>query len=87
MEDAFFRDWSNTTILLSGDIKIVEEKVSEETMIAIWNAALMSLYLDYDITKDFQEQFQTNKKKLLEVIRTIADLASELLNDKRKIKA
>lgn len=47
----------------------------------------MSLYLDYDITKDFQEQFQTNKKKLLEVIRTIADLASELLNDKRKIKA
>lgn len=87
LEDAFFRDWSNTTILLSGDIKIVEEKVSEETMIAIWNAALMSLYLDYDITKDFQKQFQTNKKKLLEVIRTIADLASELLNDKRKIKA
>lgn len=79
LEDWFFSEWSRITILLSKYIKMLEGKVSEETMLQMWNTALSSLYLAYDINKDFQIQFQANAEKILEVFRTIAELGEKLL--------
>ena len=85
LEDWFFSEWSRITILLSKYIKMLEGKVSEETMIQMWNTALSLLYLAYDIHKDFQTQFQANAEKILEVFRTIAELGEKLLNEEAAV--
>ena len=40
-------------------------------MISIWNATLITLYLNYDITEDFQTQFQQNSDAILSLIETL----------------
>lgn len=42
-----------------------------KTMISIWNATLITLYLNYDITEDFQTQFQQNSDAILSLIETL----------------
>lgn len=38
---------------------------------SIWNATLITLYLNYDITEDFQTQFQQNSDAILSLIETL----------------
>lgn len=40
-------------------------------MLLAWNTTLISLYLDYNITEDFQTQFQQNSAKILSLIETM----------------
>ena len=52
-------------------LQFLEEHISEKTMISIWNATLITLYLNYDITEDFQTQFQQNSDAILSLIETL----------------
>lgn len=45
--------------------------IAKKTMISIWNATLITLYLNYDITEDFQTQFQQNSDAILSLIETL----------------
>lgn len=40
-------------------------------MLQIWNAILISLYLYYEITEDFQTQFKKNSDAILSLIETL----------------
>lgn len=43
-------------------------------MLRIWNATLITLYLNYDITEDFQTQFQQNSDVILSLIETLRNV-------------
>ncbi len=40
-------------------------------MVSIWNATLITLYLNYEVTEDFQTQFQKNSDMLLSLIEKL----------------
>ena len=60
-----------TQATLCKHLQFLEEHISEKTMISIWNATLITLYLNYDITEDFQTQFQQNSDAILSLIETL----------------
>ena len=50
---------------------LLEKNVPDKIMLRIWNAILISLYLNYEITEDFQAQFQQNSDAILSLIETL----------------
>ena len=58
------------TISLHGR-KRKQHLASEKTMVSIWNATLITLYLNYEVTEDFQTQFQKNSDMLLSLIEKL----------------
>ena len=62
LKDDYFFTWTRTQATLCKHLQFLEEHISEKTMISIWNATLITLYLNYDITEDFQTQFQQNSE-------------------------
>lgn len=71
VEDEYFFTWTKTQATLCKHLHFLEEHLSEKTMILIWNTILISLYLDYNITEDFQTQFQQNSDDILALIETM----------------
>lgn len=69
--DDYFFTWTRTQATLCKHLQFLEEHISEKTMISIWNATLITLYLNYDITEDFQTQFQQNSDAILSLIETL----------------
>lgn len=74
VEDEYFFTWTKTQATLCKHLHFLEEHLSEKTMILIWNTILISLYLDYNITEDFQTQFQQNSDEILALIETMMTL-------------
>lgn len=72
LKDVYFFTWSKTQATLCKHLHFLEEHLSEKTMISIWNATLITLYLNYDITEDFQTQFQRNSDTILSLIETLS---------------
>lgn len=71
LEDDYFFTWSKTQTTLCKHLHFLEEHLSEKTMVPIWNAILISLYLNYKITEDFQTQFQQNSDDVLSLMKTL----------------
>ena len=71
VEDDYFFTWIKTQATLCNHLHFLEEHLSEKTMLLAWNTTLISLYLDYNITEDFQTQFQQNSAKILSLIETM----------------
>ena len=71
LKDDYFFTWTRTQATLCKHLQFLEEHISEKTMISIWNATLITLYLNYDITEDFQTQFQQNSDAILSLIETL----------------
>lgn len=71
LEDEFFLAW-NRVIAELGDIFRKGEKVlKEKTMIAVWNATFVKLYLDYDMDKEFMPQFKENAAEILAIMHAM----------------
>lgn len=71
VEDDYFFTWTKTQATLCNHLHFLEEHLSEKTMLLTWNTILISLYLDYNITEDFQTQFQQNSAEILSLIETM----------------
>lgn len=67
----FTPDYSKTKATLSKHLRFLEGRLSEKTMVSIWNATLITLYLNYEVTEDFQTQFQKNSDMLLSLIEKL----------------
>ena len=61
----------STKATLSKHLRFLEGRLSEKTMVSIWNATLITLYLNYEVTEDFQTQFQKNSDMLLSLIEKL----------------
>lgn len=76
LKDDYFFTWTKTQATLCKHLRFLEEHLSENTMLQIWNAILISLYLYYEITEDFQTQFKKNSDAILSLIETLKILTS-----------
>lgn len=74
LKDDYFFTWTKTQATLRKHLRFLEEHLSEKTMLRIWNAILITLYLNYDITEDFQTQFQQNSDVILSLIETLRNV-------------
>ncbi len=69
LEDEFFLQWHKTIIELSGIFHKEEKKASEHVMELAWTAALVGLYLNYDMNQEFMPQFEENAREIIALIR------------------
>jgi len=73
IDDNYFIQW-NTTIFKSIEtVKKYESmnNVREICMNMIWDAIYQAFYIDYDICKEFQPQFDSNVSKLLRTLEQL----------------
>lgn len=77
LDDAFFIEWSQTLTKLSVALQKQEQNINEKRMGQLWNATFICLYLNYDITKSFYLQFQSNATRVLDTL----DLLNAFLPD------
>lgn len=71
LKDDYFYTWTKTQATLCKHLHLLEKNVPDKIMLRIWNAILISLYLNYEITEDFQAQFQQNSDAILSLIETL----------------
>lgn len=77
--DEFFLLWSKLLTMLHGMIsKLEEHHVSSETLNLFWNAIFVSLYLEYETSKEFLPQFQQTERKLSALCRDVMEVAKLL---------
>ena len=57
----------------------LENKITPKTFNEICNAVFIGLYLNYDINKDFDSQFEYNTNKITEILNTITTLSKKIL--------
>ena len=61
IKDEFFLMWQKKIVMDMGSVfREIEKKISEETMLMLWNAAFVGLYLHYQTELDFMRQFEEN---------------------------
>lgn len=71
LEDAFFIEWSQTLTELSVALQKAENYANEKTMLQLWNAVFICLYLNYDISESFYPQFRSNLEKIFQILELL----------------
>ena len=71
VDDPFFVYWQTNVCRLSVAIRALEKTFPEGVMVQIFNMLFASIYVNYLTTQDFQEQFEKNVGKAVELVETI----------------
>ena len=71
--DEYFIKWQRIAMDMGSAFREMEKKISEETMLMLWNAAFISLYLHYDTEQDFMCQFEENAQKFTELLHSVVE--------------
>ena len=74
LEDEAFVQWQNAISQFGSKLKELEKKQDMLTMMEIWFVVRVVLYLQYDTSKDFLQQFQYNAENLLKLLDDIPRL-------------
>lgn len=74
LEDEAFVQWQKAISRFSSKFKDLEKKQDMLTMMEIWFVVRVSLYLQYDTSKDFLPQFNYNVENLLKLLDDIPKL-------------
>ena len=74
LEDEAFVQWLKAISRFSNKFKELEKKHDMLTMMEIWFVVRVSLYLQYDTSKDFLPQFNYNVDNLLKLLDDIPKL-------------
>ena len=74
LEDEAFVQWQKAISQFSSKFKELEKKQDMLTMMEIWFVVRVSLYLQYDTSKDFLPQFNYNVENLLKLLDDIPKL-------------
>ena len=74
LEDEAFVQWQKAISRFSNKFKVLEKKQDMLTMMEIWFVVRVSLYLQYDTSKDFLPQFNYNVENLLKLLDDIPKL-------------
>lgn len=79
LEDSFFIQWSQTLSKLSVALQEEEKHTDSKSMIQLWHAIYICLYLNYDIDENFYPQFQANVEKIFQVLDLLHQITSEII--------
>ena len=74
LEDEAFVQWQKAISRFSNKFKELEKQQDMLTMMEIWFVVRVSLYLQYDTSKDFLPQFNYNVENLLKLLDDIPKL-------------
>ena len=74
LEDEAFVEWQKAISQFGNKIKELEKKQDMLTMMEIWFLVRVSLYLQYDTSKEFLPQFNYNVENLLKLLDDIPKL-------------
>ena len=74
LEDEAFVQWQKAISRFSSKFKELEKKQDMLTMMEIWFVVRVSLYLQYDASKEFLPQFNYNVENLLKLLDDIPKL-------------
>ena len=74
LEDEAFVQWQKAISRFSNKFKELEKKQDMLTMMEIWFVVRVSLYLQYDTSKDYLPQFNYNVENLLKLLDDIPKL-------------
>ena len=74
LEDEAFVQWQKAISRFSSKFKELEKKQDMLSMMEIWFVVRVSLYLQYDTSKDFLPQFNYNVENLLKLLDDIPKL-------------
>ena len=74
LEDEAFVQWQKAISRFSSKFKELEKKQDMLTMMEIWFLVRVSLYLQYDTSKEFLPQFNYNVENLLKLLDDIPKL-------------
>ena len=69
LEDEFFFAWNHLIAELGSIFRAGEQVLSERTMSAAWQLTFVKIYLDYDLGRDFMQQFKANAEEVLDIMR------------------
>ena len=69
LEDEFFFAWNHLIAELGSIFRAGEQVLSERTMSAAWQMTFVKIYLDYDLGRDFMQQFKANAEEALDIMR------------------
>ena len=71
LEDHAFIRWHQEIARIGGILHKAEKKLSAPVMGKLWDTVLIQLYLNYDVTKDYLQQFEENASELMSVLQTV----------------
>ena len=71
LEDHAFIRWHQEIARIGGILHKAEKKLSAPVMGKLWDTVLILLYLNYDVTKDYLQQFEENAAELMAVLQTV----------------
>lgn len=70
-EDQFFRLWQKVVYEAGSMLRTLEPLVSDATISQTRNLVLVMLYLNYDLNKDFMEQFKDHSDSILNLLHQL----------------
>ena len=77
-DDAFFFSWQEMLCEVTAFIHEAEKRLGDEVMNELWTTIMVGIYLCYDIERPFDEQFEENKRGVLELIQSIQRQMNEM---------
>ena len=77
IHDSDFIAWQKALFATRQHIVELEKILPDKSMELIWSITYQALYLDYNIQKDFREQFQKNSDRLIDALEHLPGLWKE----------
>lgn len=68
VEDKFFMKWYQTILDMGNLFRKIEKAENQETMELVWTAAFIGIYLRYDMTQEFEPQFDNNVRDICDML-------------------
>jgi len=81
-EDAAYLAWNLVLAKVMPRVKEIEPKLGPLSSMLLWNSILVSLYLDYDIDKDYLPQLEKNAADISELLDRVENTIQEAMNAK-----
>lgn len=71
VRDESFIQWQKTISAVGAKIRQFEPVYSDRNMEMVWSIIYAVLYLNYDTERDYDEQFQVNSEKLIDILEQL----------------
>lgn len=71
LEDQAFIRWHQMVAYMGKTLEKAEKKLSEGTMMKVWNTVMILMYFNYDTDRDYLSQFEENAENVKSVMNVV----------------
>ena len=76
-EDQYFIHWHYTISEAGAVVRKLEKAGGKDSAELLWDVMLQCLYLNYDMEKDFSDQFEKNSLAIHELVKRVSEMRTE----------